>query len=162
MYAKGLQLLLAFSLLLAVTSTAPHIIETENVAGEATTDIETESNCTASYKVLASELLKKPSNYFNLQMTFFPPNDTSPDFVIVKYTYDSDSDSGTTTVSHSQKVWFWSSAVYFFYHPIRIFQFTSLGFSDPLLHPSFLTIDLPAECVNASQTYMQLLTQRVS
>ena len=31
------------------------------------------------------------------------------------------------------KRFFWSSAVYFFFHPVRIFQFTSLLFSDPSL-----------------------------
>jgi hypothetical protein len=122
-----------------------------------TTSEAMEAECSVSYKALVVNLLKKPTNFFNMQMTFFPANGSTPDFIIVTYHYDSESN-----VSNNKMVWFWSSAVYFFYHPIRVFQFTSLLFSDPLLHQSNLELYLPANCSGASDESMQLLTQRVS
>ena len=122
------------------------------------------AECSISYKALVINLLKNPTNFFNMQMVFFPANGTTPDFVIVSYHYNSESNVSTSLESDSNKpdVWFWSSAVYFFYHLIRIFQFTSLVFSDPLLQQSNLDLYLPAECSRASDDYMKLLTQRVS
>ena len=39
--------------------------------------------CTKCYKTLVTELLKNADNYIALQSTFFPPDDSGPDFVIV-------------------------------------------------------------------------------
>jgi hypothetical protein len=130
-----------------------------------------EAECSVSYKALVINLLKNSTNFFNMQMTFFPADGTTPDFVIVSYYYDSESNVSNPEVNKiydqernvsSPEVWFWSSAVYFFYHPIKIFQFTSLVFSDPLLYQSNLELYLPANCSGASDDSMQLLTQRVS
>lgn len=163
---RYLQLLTAFNLLLMVSSRlGPYhvaVLDTnDSLLHGDSADSEVEADCTKCYKALAIELLKNPTNYFNLQMAFFPPNDTSPDFVIVRYSYEGDSENGALTPNHSA-VWFWSSAAYFFYNPIRIFQFTSFVFSIPLLQQCTLTLHLPANCSNASDTFMKLLTQRVS
>ena len=122
-----------------------------------------DESCTKCYKTLATQLLKNDTNYIELQNKFFPSNSTGPDFVIVTYVYHDDLEAAATTPSNH--VWFWSSSGYFFYHPLRIFQYTSLGFSDPSLTQTELTLHLPASCydeksVNYNQ-YMQLLTQRV-
>ena len=122
--------------------------------------------CTQCYKTLATELLKNADNYIALQNTFFPPDNSGPDFVIVTYLYK----DGNTTESNAVQnyltshVWFWASSAYFFYHPLRVFQFTSLGFSDPSLRQSNVTLHLPASCYHQegnTNSYMKLLTQRV-
>ena len=154
---KYLRLTAVFNLLLIVSSGTSEV----NLSSGNTTDRPTdvaEADCTKCYKSLVTELLKNSDNYFNLQMTFFTPNGTSTDFVIVRYNY---SENGTSTPKDSI-VWFWSSAVYFFFHPIPIFRFTSFMFSDPLLQESKLTLHLPASCIDASNNYMRLLTQSVS
>lgn len=162
--------LVIFNLLLIVAnSSRPYLdmeLETDFYAMEpvSSTSRQTiEAECSKSYKSLIINLLKNSTNFFNMQMAFFPVNSTTPDFVIVTYHYDSESNVSTGLETELNKtVWFWSSAVYFFYHPIRIFQFTSLVFSDPFLQQSSLELYLPAECSRASDDYMKLLTQRVS
>ena len=126
-------------------------------------DIECENDtCTKCYKTLATELLQNADNYIALQNTFFPPDDNGPDFVIVTYIYDINS---TQTNILNNSVWFWSSSAYFFYHPLRVFQFTSLGFSDPSLQQRSTSLHLPATCYDSKgnrSDNMKLLTQRVS
>lgn len=162
MSTKYLQLITVFTILLTVSSTSPYVVESGGFPNYDSTESEAETNCTKFYRALATKLLENDTNYFNLQMTFFPPNGTSPDFVIVKYSYEVESEMDALALWKGSKVWFWSSAVYFFYHPIRVFQFTSFVFSDPLLQLSEVTLHLPAECLNVSDAYMKLLTQRVS
>ena len=180
---KYLQLIAAFSLLLTVSIGTKQDIEV-NLPSRNTTDPPTEvaeADCTKSYKSLVTELLKNPTNYFNLQITFFPPDGTSPDFVIITYIYSENgtynysengtynySESGTynysengTSTTQNSTVWFWSSAAYFFFYPIQIFQYTSFMFSDLQLHQITLTLHLPVDCVHVSDTFMKLLTQRV-
>ena len=129
-------------------------------------DIKCENDtCTKCYKTLATELLKNADNYIALQNTFFPPDDSSPDFVVVTYIYDINS---TQTNLLNNSIWFWSSSAYFFYHPLRVFQFTSLGFSDPSLRQRSISLLLPATCYDSKgntipgSDNMKLLTQRVS
>ena len=161
--------LLVFNLLLIVASSSrPYLdveLDTDYYAMDSlnsTISQTIEADCSKSYKALVINLLKNSINFFNMQMVFFPANGTTPDFVIITYHYDLDSNASSVEPEVNKIVWFWSSAVYFFYHPIRIFQFTSLVFSDPLLQQSNLELYLPAECSNATDDYMKLLTQRVS
>ena len=160
--------LLVFNLLLIVVSgNRPYLdvepLDTDYYAMDSLSPTRSqviEAECSTSYKALVVNLLKNLTNFFNMQMTFFPADGTTPDFVIVTYHYNPESNVSSPEVNET--VWFWSSAVYFFYHPIKIFQFTSLAFSDPLLQQSKLELYLPAECSGASNDSMQLLTQRVS
>ena len=134
-------------------------------------DIECKNDtCTKCYKTLATELLKNADNYIALQSTFFPPDDSGPDFVIVTYIFDDQQNLNKTKSVRqnlSNQIWFWSSAAYFFYHPLRIIQFTSLGFSDPYLRQSSISLHLPASCYYSESNAdpgpfnMKLLTQRV-
>ena len=162
---RYLQLLsVLITVLLMVFFTVSCVAEKDNdFHADQSQDVKTEvdpfrTNCTTSYKTLLTELLNNDANYFNLQTTFFPSNTTSPDFVTVTYKYGTDAEMDM----NETRIWFWSSAMYFFYHPIRIFQFTSFVFSDPMLRECTLTLYLPTECANASVAFMMLLTQRVS
>ena len=140
-------------------------------------DIECKNDtCTRCYKTLATELLKNADNYIALQSTFFPPDDSGPDFVIVTYIFDDPkylNKIESTSQNLSSHIWFWSSSAYFFYHPLQVIQFTSLGFSDPSLRQKNIALYLPASCYyqqNNTDRYhdhsgpfnMKLLTQRVS
>jgi hypothetical protein len=124
--------------------------------------------CTKCYKTLATELLKNADNYIALQSTFFPPDDSGPDFVIVTYVFDDQNETEPANQNLNNDTWFWSSSAYFFYHPLRVIQFTSLGFSDPYLKQRNVTLHLPASCYYSESNgdprlfNMKLLTQRVS
>ena len=166
-------------------------------------EIECENDtCTKCYKTLATELLKNADNYIALQSTFFPPDDSGPDFVIVTYVFDNRNSSVNETTESdeigsasqnlelngdiwfdeqyynnvdmnkvsqnlSNHIWFWSSSAYFFYHPLRVIQFTSLGFSDPYLKQRSISLRLPTSCYYSEGNgdrgpfNMKLLTQRV-
>ena len=122
-------------------------------------DIKCENDtCTKCYKTLATELVQNADNYIALQNTFFPPDNNGPDFVIVTYNYTYNLSEPATQMLTNQ-IWFWSSSAYFFYHPLRVFQCTSLGFSDPSLRQRNVTLYLPATCYENNN--MKLLTQRV-
>jgi hypothetical protein len=121
-------------------------------------DIKCENDtCSKCYETLATNLLQNADNYIALQNTFFPPDNNGPDFVIVTYNYLSEAEPQVQTIT--SQIWFWSSSAYFFYHPLRVFQCTSLGFSDPSLKQRNITLYLPAMCYENSN--MKLLTQRV-
>ena len=112
------------------------------------------NDCITCYKGLVKELLKDDRNFYNLQRTFFPPNSVSPVFVTITYQYDND--------TFDDKIFFWSSAIYFIFHPVRVFQFTSLLFSDPALRYDETVLFLPSKCYGTNDKHMILLTQRVS
>ena len=115
------------------------------------------------YRALATELLKDDRNFYNLQNVFFPPNGGSPVFVTVEYHYFDDDNNVTSSLNTTlDTIYFWSSAVYFFFHPVRVFQFTSLLLSDPSLRYDEVNLFLPANHSNANSNCMVLLTQRVS
>ena len=111
------------------------------------------SDCSTCYLLLVSEAIKGNENHYNIQKTFFPPNKSSPSFVTVRYLF-----SG----SNGTNVWFWSAAFFYIFHPLHVFQFTSLFFSDINLHSSEVNLTLPLNCSEASNDYFRLLTQRVS
>ena len=150
---------------------------TSKVNGEVELECVNDS-CTECYKTLATELLKNVENYRAMQRIFFPPDDSAgPDFITVTYQYY----EGNETESHLQNisnctVWFWSSSAFFFYYPLSVFQLTSLGFSDPAMRESNLTLYLPVSCyeeelpchdkecqdIHDEYKEIRLLTQRVS
>ena len=117
------------------------------------------NSCTQCYKSLVIEVLSRDSNVYNLQQTFFAPSGSVPVFVTVRYHYVNESNHVMNP--DSPVVYFCLSAIYFFFHPVKIFQFTSLLFSDPALQTESLDIQLDASCNGTSEEYMTLLTQRV-
>ena len=112
------------------------------------------------YRSLATDLLKDDRNFYNLQNVFFPPNDGNPVFVTVKYRYFEDDNDTMSIVSN--RIYFWSSSIYFFFLPVRVLQFTSLLLSDPSLRYGEVNLFLPAHYSGAHNDCMVLLTQRVS
>jgi len=111
-----------------------------------------QESCSTCYKVLVAEIFSRDINLFRVQSVFFPANNTPPAFVTVYYEYD----------SGEEDVWHWSSAYFYILHPLHVFQFTSLFFSDFNLHSNELHLTLSNNCSNASEDYLMLLTQRVS
>ncbi len=113
-----------------------------------------ENDCSKCYSLLVANVTDDDRNQFNLQYAFFPPNYTSPVFVTVYYRYDND--------PGSEQVWFWSTSTFYLFHPLHVFQFTSLFFSDVELDTAELYLTLHPDCQNATEDSMKLLTQRVS
>ena len=114
--------------------------------------LEGRDNCSTCYKELVSKILENDENLFQVQQTFFPPLNSSPSFVTVHYLFP----------DGRQRVWFWSQSYFYLLHPLHVFQFTSLWFSNYNLHSSQLNLTLTTDCFNASLEYFALLTQRVS
>lgn len=117
-------------------------------------------SCTLCYKSLVEEVLSRDTNVYNLQQAFFSPYGSVPVFVTVRYYYLNESNFVINT--DAPVVYFWSSAIYFFFHPVNIFQFTSLLFSDPALRTETLDLKLNATCSGTQNEHLTLLTQRVS
>ena len=119
---------------------------------------EEEEDCSKCYKVLASSVVHNDRNMFEIQNTFFPPEEESPVFVTVTYEYRGKNESNIT----QSEIWFWSTSTFYIFQPLPVFQFTSLFFSDTQMATSNVTLTLPLECFKADEKYKTLLTQRVS
>lgn len=109
--------------------------------------------CSEDYETLANFLLNTTDNKYQLSVAFFPIKRAPPAFVKVIYHYD-DTDIANQT-------WVWSSGAFYFFQPLRIYQFTSLFFGNPEFRVGTVAVMLPAECANASVPIMETLTQRV-
>ena len=113
--------------------------------------------CSQCYSALVEQITKNDSNMFQVQKTFFPPDRAPPVFVIVTYNYiDEYGDIMNSTL------WFWSASTFYLYHPIHVFQFTSLLFSDISEGIGRISLNLTLDCITAHVEQIQLLTQRVS
>ncbi len=109
-----------------------------------------DNNCSTFMKLVA-HVIDDDDNIVEVQKTFFPPDNTPPSFVTVRYKFES-----------GEKVWIWSNAFFYFLHPLHVFQFTSLFFSDLNTQSSEVTLNLPSSCYDVSDDNFMLLTQRVS
>ena len=118
-----------------------------------------EDDCSNCYKVLVSQVIDNDENQFRIQNTFFPPNKSAPVFVTVYYHYK---DAFKGSLSKEAEVWFWSTSTFYLYHPLHVFQFTSLFFSDMNLLSSTVNLTLNSTCKDAHLDHKRLLTQRVS
>ncbi len=84
-----------------------------------------DETCSQCYSALVEQITKNDSNMFQVQKKFFPPDKAPPVIVIVTYNYiDEYGDIVNSTL------WYWSTSTFYLYHPIHVFQFTSLLFSD--------------------------------
>lgn len=141
--------------------------------------------CDQCFHTLASHLLNTSDNKYQLQKTFNPPKKRHPVFVAVTYLFilnscnDTSNSSSSANISNcsdtntssswsdtntpkQNKTWFWSSGIFYFFQPLRVFQFTSMFLANPVWQRSNVTLTLPAECVHANEEFMEFLTQRVS
>ncbi len=116
-----------------------------------------DETCSQCYSTLVEQITKNDSNMFQVQKTFFPPDRAPPVFVIVTYNYINEYGGIVNST-----LWYWSTSTFYLYHPIHVFQFTSLLFSDISQERAKVTLKLPWDCINATSDYTQLLTQRVS
>ena len=112
----------------------------------------TARSCDQCFQTLSSFLINTSDNKYHLRNTFFPPNTISPVFVTVTYHYE----------DMRNETWYWSAGLFYFYQPLRVFQFTSLFFGPADLRRGAVTLTLPAQCENTSEDFMQQLTQMVS
>ena len=117
-----------------------------------------EHACDKCFNFLVNETIYSDENQFNLQKTFFPPESSSPPFVVVDYRYR----DGNGTILPVGKVWFWTTSSYYIIHPPSKLQYTSLFFAEPAFRIRTLNLTLTSDCFNISDSYMHLLTQRVS
>ena len=109
--------------------------------------------CREDYETLANFLINTTDNKYQLSIAFFPTERAPPAFVKVIYHYN-DSEIANQT-------WLWSSGAFYFFQPLRIFQYTSLFFGNPEFRVGNVTLMLPADCANAPVPVMETLTQRV-
>ena len=109
--------------------------------------------CRNNYTMLADTLLSNSDNKYQLSLVFFPIDRTPPSFVNVTYKYD-DTDITNET-------WLWSAGTFYFFQPLRIYQFSSLFFGIPHFRSDNIMLMLPAECANTQVQIMETLTQRV-
>ena len=112
----------------------------------------TSDSCFICFNRLVCETIKPRQNQYNLQRAFFPPDKENPVYVTVHYIFP----------NGGQKTWFWSESTYFaLFHPLPIYQLTSLFFGDFNFRKEELTLHLKADCQQAEDPFMMLLTQRV-
>ena len=112
--------------------------------------------CPDCYLMLVKSLFGNGANVLNLTDAFFPPNLNPPDSVIVTYHFHNES-------RENSSIWFWANSFGYFLHPMHYFQFISLLFGKPRpLYEQRVEVTLDAECLEASDKFMQVLTQRVS
>ena len=118
-------------------------------------------SCTECYYTLKRNLLSKDENVRNMNLAFYPPNSSIPEFVTVTYKFDNS--------SHPDQLWFWTHDSSYLFFPLRTFQYLSLFFGKLEYQVSkSLTLTLDADCyidindTNNTNPNMILLTQRVS
>ena len=64
-------------------------------------------SCTSCFNKLAHELISSSKNQFEIQRVFFPPNGSTPVFVVVHYHYEIDADMDPNMT----EVWYWSASI---------------------------------------------------
>ena len=111
------------------------------------------SACSSNFHLLEADLLSHPLNRFQLTTKFFPPRDANPVIIKVDYKYNG---------SNNTNVWFWSESEFYFIQPLEIFLYTSLFFANQPYRQATITLELSADCLNAKELHMEVLTQRVS
>ena len=111
-------------------------------------------SCSEDFGQLEENLLSKSENRFELTRAFFPARIVQPVFVTVNYVFNS-------TPSTLNATWYWSEAEFYFIQPLEVFQFSSLFFSNRPHRQGTVTLQLDGECQNASDEFMQILTERV-
>ena len=111
------------------------------------------SNCSECYRRLVYEAITPEENQFSMQNAFFPDDTSNPVYVVVNFDFG---ESG-------RKTFYWSESTFFsLFHPLPVYQFTSLFFGDYEFRKATLNLTLIADCADAPDNQLQFLTQRVS
>ena len=118
--------------------------------------------CATCFNLLVSSTITPERNQYNMQKAFFPPDTSNPVYVTVHYIFVNESGDAV-----NESLWFWSESTYYAsFHPLRIYQFTSLFFGDFVFRKTNLTLTVQTNstmnCNEASDEFMMMLTQRVS
>lgn len=133
-----------------------HCVLGQNVSCDSVKD-----TCTTCFNLLVSNTITPERNQYNLQKAFFPADTANPVYVTVHYVFM----DGSNLVG--EKLWFWSESSYYAtFHPLQIYQYTSLFFGDFDIHRKDLNLTIQVDnvtmnCDKASDEFMMLLTQRV-
>ena len=80
-------------------------------------------SCTSCFNKIAHELLSSSNNQLELQRVFFPPDKSTPIFVIVRYHYSKKSFdyAGDMALEMEPEVWFWSAYTYYIlFSPLEV------------------------------------------
>lgn len=125
-------------------------------------------DCTTNFETLEGALIHTHDNTYKLWTTFYPPRESLPVFVFVRY---------QIVNSTSSIAYIWTSAAFNLIHPPKVFGMTSLffGFIEDS-KVSNVTLKLPENCKDlltsppsyqkddeeAKNDFLEVLTQRVS
>ena len=116
---------------------------------------DTGATCATCFRQLVNSAITPEQNQLNMQKAFFPPDVANPVYVVVHY-YD-------ITKMKENKTWYWAESQYYAsFHPLPVYQFTSLFFGDFKFRVKELSLMLESDCFKALPEYMMLLTQRVN
>ena len=119
--------------------------------------VEGNKSCKDCYLALKQELLKRDDNVFQLSRTFFPPDTNPPEFVAVTYEYYDD-----LGLMNGSQTWYWIEQSSYLLFPPDTFQYVSLFFGKPEeYYAQEVSVTLAADCKEADEMHMTLLTQRV-
>ena len=112
-----------------------------------------ETTCATCFRRLVNSAITPEQNQFEMQEAFFPPEVANPVYVVVHYSFIGREENVT---------WYWSQSQYYAsFHPLPVYQLTSLFFGDFKFHTEELSLTLESDCFEAPEQYMRLLTQRV-
>ena len=115
---------------------------------------DTGATCATCFRELVNSAITPEKNQLNMQKAFFPPESANPVYVVVHYSF-----IGREEV----ETWYWSMSQYYAsFHPLPVYQFTSLFFGDFKFRTKELNLTLGKSCFGASIDNMMLLTQRVN
>ena len=121
--------------------------------------------CSGCYGVLFNEMLINDRNRYNLQRTFFPPDNDNPVFVSVTYYFTRNmSGNGSTdySLTSPKQSWYWTQSTFYLFQPVQSLEYTSLFFADTTSRESSVSLYLQPDCLRADLEMIKLLTQRVS
>ena len=109
------------------------------------------NSCSECYRRLVYEAIIPERNQFNMQRVFFPADTSNPVYVTVNFDFG----------RNNRKTFYWSASTFFsLFHPLPVYQFTSLFFGDYEFRKRTLNLTLIADCAGAPDYNLQFLTQR--
>lgn len=113
-------------------------------------------SCCDCYISLAQHLFQSDDNVFNLSSAFFPTDENTPEFVVIRYHFQNASYERVQT-------WYWGASASYFMYPIATFQFLSLFFGkSEVFWSGEADVTLNAtECEGVQDKHLEFLTQRV-